>query len=224
MTTRPSRDDGVDSPEYFAGWPGTPSTERLDRAFEYWRVENGAVMLYYMKLENDPRLRDIEMMSATMRNSSLVERLDQDRLEWIGRDGDLADLVDLLIEQESDSGFGCGLVIDDTPDTDEAPWLIAFRHLFALTRDLEWMGVSPKLPHLKDLHVHACESLTRPGRTGFLLGLPEKLMPANREAPGPVPEGEPQLLAEIAVFHGARSFRWMPPWMGLDRSSPTGVE
>ena len=82
--------------------------------------------------------------------------------------------------------------------------------MFALSRDPDWIGLSPQLPHMKGLHVHAFESSTRPGRTGFFLGLPEKLLPARRPTPEPVPEGEAGLLAEIAVWHGARSFRWIP--------------
>ena len=208
--TMPNRDDETVGPEHFSGWPGTLSTERLEEIIRYSRVSNLAVMRFYNRSSYNQAQRDMEMMAASMRNCSLVGTLPQDRLEHIGREGDLAAFEDLLREQESDTDFCGGLVIDDTPDTDENPWLIAFRYLFALSRDPDWIGLSPQLPHMKGLHVHAFESSTRPGRTGFFLGLPEKLLPAERPALGPVPEGEAGLLAEIAAWHGARSFHWIP--------------
>ena len=210
MTTTPKIDDGSVGPEHFAGWPGTLPTDKLEEIIKYSRVKNLAVMRLYDRSRYDKVVRDMEMMGATMRNCNLVGRLPPDRLEDIGYSGDITAFEDLLREQESDTDFCGGLVIDDSPDTDEKPWLIAFRYLFALSRDPDWMGLSPQLPHMKDLHLHAFESLTRPGRTGFFLGLPEKLLPANRPAPGPVAEGEPRLLAEIAAWHGARSFHWIP--------------
>lgn len=216
MTTMPSSGDGTVGPEHFAGWPCTPPTERLEQAIATSRVSNIGVLQYYAGRDDDEGtvarslLRDMKMVSFTMMNSTLIERVDQNRLDNIGRSGDLAAFKDLLREHESDEIFCVGLVIDDSPDTDEQPWLIAFRRMFALSRDPDWMGLSPHLPHMKDLHVHAWESPAKPGCTGFSLGLPEKLIPAVGRVPAPVPEGEPQLLAEIAAWHGARSFRWIP--------------
>ena len=216
MTTTPSSGDGSVGPEHFAGWPCTPPTERLEQAINLSRVSNLAVVQYYASRDDDEGeverslLRDLEMVLATQRNSTLAQRLDQERLEHIARSGDIAAFKDLLREHESDTDFCGGLVIDDSPDTDEDPWLIAFRHMFALSRDPHWMGLSPQLPHVKDLHVHVFESPTRPGRIGFFLGLPEKVMPVERRDPGPAPGGEPQLLAEIAAWHGARAFHWVP--------------
>ena len=223
MTATPKSEDGTFDPEPFAGWPGTLPTERLEEIIEYSCVTNLAVMGLYDRSKYNKVLHDIEMLSATMRNRTLAKRLPHDRLEHIGRSGEIAAFEDLLREHESDSDFCGGLVIDDNPDTDEEPWLSAFRYLFALSRDPDWMGLCPQLPHIKDLHVHAFESLIRPGRTGFFLGLPEKLVPARRREPGPAAEGEPRLLAEIAAWHGARSFNWIPAsdWMpGSDGAGP----
>ena len=227
MTTRPSRDDGSLGPEDFSGWPGTPPSERLQAATEAVQIHsilgNEKEMILRLKEENDPVGNDMEMVIATMRNSILVQEMDQDRLEYISREGDFSALDDLLLEHESDTDFcGC-LVIDDSPDTVEQPWLLAFRHLFALSRDPDWIGLSPGLPHMKGLHVYAAESPTRPGKIGFFQGLPEKLILARRKAPLPVPEGEPQLLAEIAAWHGARSFRWMPSSAWMRGSDGSGV-
>ncbi len=197
-------------PEYFTGWPGTLPTERLEQIIQYSRVSNLAVMGLYDRSKYDEVLHEIEMMAATMSNCSLGERVNPDRFEHISRSSDFAALDDLLLEHESETDFcGC-LVIDDSPETGEEPWLIAFRYLFALSRDPEWIGLSPHLPHMKGLHLHAFESSNRPSQTGFFIGLPEKLVPAAAPAPGPVPEGEPQLLAHIAAWHGAKSFHWIP--------------
>ena len=53
--------------------------------------------------------------------------------------------------------------------------------MFALSRDPDWMGVSPLLPHMRGLHLHAFESLTRLGKVGFFIGLPGEA-PARQQA------------------------------------------
>ena len=96
MSTMPTGDDGSFGPKDFAGWPGTPSTQRLETAVRYSRISNPGTLLLESQRDATLRsiVRDIEMVLATMRNCDLVGRMPYDRLEHIARAGGIVAVVE----------------------------------------------------------------------------------------------------------------------------------
>ena len=194
-----------------AGWPATVGTRRMERARQH--IDNPAA------LQDDPQVaQDAEMLYLAIAVglypitiNTGPETVPVDPLEG------LRALIELVREVETEHAFG-GLILDTDS---ENPEFLEARHIFVLLRHPEWMGASAYLPSLKDKQMTVFESAALKNRPGLFLATPVDCIDPH---PGEArfPEGEPELLKTVALWHAAASCHWVPNHgrSGGDEHSP----
>lgn len=182
------------------GWPATIGNRRLMRALNHLRGENEIPA-------EDPQMEDdVDMFMLTVAIHHYPATL-EDRLSALpdNPSEQMEGLTNIAKDTESDQTFG-GLMFETHDQNTE---FLELKYIFALIRHPEWMGASTYLTSLKDMRITVFESTTRPGQTGFFIAAPfNKTDPYPQE--GEFPEGEPDLLRTIAMWHQATSCHWIP--------------
>lgn len=198
-------------PQDFHGWPEVPPAERLERAIFHVQDNYDQMMAAGGLIPSgDSTLdQDIVLCAASMHNSTLGKQIEPAQMIRFAADGELTTLASILCEQETEDSFAAAIIEDDTPDGPGQQTLIGVQHIFAMLREEGWMGLSPHLSQLENTHLHALESHQTPGRISALIAVPTRLMTPDVPPPGPVPDGEPARLRDIAQWHGALSFHWI---------------
>lgn len=120
-------------------------------------------------------------------------------------------LMQLAKDVESHLIFG-GALFEAATQHQE---LLEAKHIFALPRHPQWMGASTYLPSLRGASLTVFESHTYRGRPGMFMAMPAT-HPHPLDNDTTFPEGEPELLRDIALWHGAASCHWVPRDNGND--------
>ena len=207
----------------YAGWPATPSTARLIAAHDI--VSNWPGNLNEtVHFTDDPAL-DMDCHHYVLTHASLgyieslrreLRRPPKDGMEALHR------LLDMLVNADTDHTMGAA-VLDYT---NTSGLVLSIRSIFALQRHPEWQGVSPYLPQLSGLRLLIWESQHRANSPGAIIAAPgDMYLYPKHEAT--MPTGEATDFTEVARWHGATHFHWIPadddhdnPWQ-IPELAPT---
>lgn len=116
----PIDDDDTMGPEDFAGWPGTVSIERLERAINYVQTHSDFTLDGEVPPSGDETLdRDIEMTAESMHNVDFALRVDWTKVDEMVREGNPTACVEFLTVTINDDESAGVSIIPDTLRVDE---------------------------------------------------------------------------------------------------------
>ena len=207
MTT-PNKQHRDFGPDYFNGWPATVPAERLERAIQYTqdRVKAQPSLLIKGDLPSsgdDAFDMDMFLTAHSMLSSYQENMVDLSPLDAASDEDFLLVLGQILIELETEHHFTCAII----SNLHSSQGTIT---IFTLAKHPDWMGLSISLPNLRDLHVIAVESGRTPGDPAAMFAVPGVMMPDRPMESPPLQENNIKVLAQVAAWHGAASFNWLP--------------
>ena len=199
-------------PDHFAGWPATVPTERLERAIQYvrdrMRIQPN---MQDLPTSGDNNLdMDMFLTAHSMKNSYRPGEVDLTPLDAASDEDFLPALRQILEGLETEHHFACAIIDNIAADRFSTETTISITDIFTLAKHPDWMGLSTSLPNLRDHHVTSSESLKHPLSPSVMIGVPDVIRPEPILQPLTAPQVGIQTLAEIAAWHGAASFKWLP--------------
>lgn len=188
------------------GWPGTPGTERMNRARRLI-TDSGEPP------DDDSDIPDLTqdaqmLYIATAAHAFNLPADTFDPEKARGNRRMFGDVMDAVSEADSQHIFGAVTFVT----AEQNPGMIEPGYVFALIRDPEWMGASTYLPTVRDRRVTIFESSVMKDCPGLVLIRPVE-GPSDRPEPGekdPPQGGQTDLLKQIVEWHGAASCHWVP--------------
>ena len=114
----------------------------------------------------------------------------------------------------ADTEHTIGVILEMSNPGDRNP--LSHLVLAQLVRHPDWIGTSPMLPLVKDLHATITESKTNPGLPGVVL-VNNHPDPDQTHRSQDVPPGDPAHLAAVLRWHGAASCNWTS-WQQIEDS------
>ena len=190
-------------------WPATVGAARMQRA-----ADTMALMGTQQELqEDDPQLaRDRKMLKITL-DASAYAKDKMDNVALLRHEPEKAMRTAYDIAHSADTDDTIGLLMASTgPHTPQGMMTVGAG---AIPRDRDWLGASAWYPEMRGSVVIIHESDTGHNRIGWVFSIPPE-----QEYPVPdvpCPEGDPNLLRSILLWHGAKDVRWMPQDRGRRR-------
>ena len=213
--TSPFTENQDFGPEHFSSWPATVPTERLERALQYVKDAITArpelILQPHLPASGDPALdMDMFLTAESMRSPFHGAATDLTPLDAASDEDFIPALFQILLSLETEHHFACATISTASGHPHSKEDTITITGIFTLAKHPDWMGLCIALPTLQALHIHAAESTLTPGAPAAAFAIPDSMHPEDIPSPPVPPHTGLQTLAEVAAWHGAASFNWLP--------------